>query len=235
VHPLNLLLVSQDMECAQLWDRAGNEVAIAVEALRSSNDAKRRLLRQKYNAVVVDFEREAAPTSLLDEVRKSPNNGKAIIVAMVNNTAEAAHAFRAGASICVEKRLSIDWVRRCLRAAHQTMREDRRRNARYAVHGFAVITLGQREHRAKLVNLSENGVGAQITEKAEVGTPARVRFSLPGSDGEIHGTGRVAWCGPDGRIGVHVRQIEETARRKVQQWLRERLQAEMARVQIVTV
>src|SRR5690348_9114656 len=159
VHPLNLLLISRDVECIDLWERAAAEVAVGIEAQQFANDAKRRVAREKYHAVVIDCETQSSPGALIDAVRKSPTNHHSVVIAIVNNTEDGAGAFRAGGSMCVEKRPSLEWVKRCLCAAHQTMVQDRRRHVRYPVRLHGLVAIDGHEYQAKLANISENGVG----------------------------------------------------------------------------
>jgi ActR/RegA family two-component response regulator len=220
---LNLLLVSRDTECVQMWNRASNDAAIDIELLHTDGDATRRLGRQKYNAVVIDFDLPGSPSDLVEQVRKSSTNSGAVIVAMVSNTGDAIGAFRAGASMSVDKRLTIDWVRRCLRAAHTTMVSDRRRYFRYPVSLAAKIQVNGELIEGKIVNISELGLGFALKRQPEIGAQIVARYRLPSTMADVECTGRVVWSTAQGRAGFRVGNMDSGSRTRVRGWLTAKL------------
>lgn len=84
-------------------------------------DAVKKLMRQRYDAVIVDWENEANATLVLKNARMSPANKTSLAVAIVEGQTSVRNAFRAGANFVLYKPISLEQAKTSLRAARALM------------------------------------------------------------------------------------------------------------------
>ncbi|HZU45373.1 MAG TPA: hypothetical protein VE994_22030, partial [Terriglobales bacterium] len=100
---LQSLLLCPEEKTARVLSRVLSELEIAMEQCTEPFDAVKKLMRQRYDAVIVDWENEANATLVLKNARMSPANKTSLAVAIVEGQTSVRNAFRAGANFVLYK------------------------------------------------------------------------------------------------------------------------------------
>jgi hypothetical protein len=136
-------------------------------------------------------------------------------------------AYENGANFVLQKPVTPEAIARSLRAAHSLIMRERRRSARHTSYADVQLVLGntQRVH-VNLNDVSENGFGAIMRQAVgtEIIGPVQLRFTLPGCERPIMGSGEVVWHRENGRLGVQFKQLRPSSRRALERWILRRLQ-----------
>jgi c-di-GMP-binding flagellar brake protein YcgR len=138
---------------------------------------------------------------------------------MVNGNSET-HALLVGANFMIHKPTDIEQARRCMRAAYGTMLQNRRRAARVPVDIAVVARVAEMgEIHARISDLSVGGLALHCTLPLQVNGEVLTQFSLPGTTGVIHATGRVVNANATGRAGIRFSFVPEEDRNFLENWL----------------
>jgi c-di-GMP-binding flagellar brake protein YcgR len=138
---------------------------------------------------------------------------------MVNGHSET-HALLVGANFMIHKPTDIDHARRCMRAAYGTMLQNRRRAARVPVDIAVVARVAEvGEIHARISDLSVGGLALYCSQPLQINREVLTQFSLPGTTGVIHATGKVVNANATGRAGVRFSFVPEDDRNLLENWL----------------
>jgi len=118
---LQSLLLCPEEKTARVLSRVLAELEIGMEQCTEPFDAVKKLMRQRYDAVIVDWENEANATLVLKNARMSPANKTSLAVAIVEGQTSVRNAFRAGANFVLYKPISLEQAKTSLRAARALM------------------------------------------------------------------------------------------------------------------
>jgi TonB family protein len=118
---LQSLLLCPEEKTARVLSRVLSELEIGMEQCTEPFDAVKKLMRQRYDAVIVDWENEANATLVLKNARMSPSNKTSLAVAIVEGQTSVRNAFRAGANFVLYKPISLEQAKTSLRAARALM------------------------------------------------------------------------------------------------------------------
>lgn len=118
---LQSLLLCPEEKTARVLSRVLSELEIGMEQCTEPFDAVKKLMRQRYDAVIVDWENEANATLVLKNARMSPANKTSLAVAIVEGQTSVRNAFRAGANFVLYKPISLEQAKTSLRAARALM------------------------------------------------------------------------------------------------------------------
>jgi periplasmic protein TonB len=118
---LQSLLLCPEEKTARVLSRVLAELEIGMEQCTEPFDAVKKLMRQRYDAVIVDWENEANATLVLKNARMSPANKMSLAVAIVEGQTSVRNAFRAGANFVLYKPISLEQAKTSLRAARALM------------------------------------------------------------------------------------------------------------------
>jgi CheY-like chemotaxis protein len=216
---LDGLLFTSDTQVLCVMNQILETFAIETEVCSNLDSALDAVTHRRLDAVIVDWDGAFDPTRIVRATRKSSPNGNSTIVAMVNRQSET-QALLVGANFMIHKPTDIDHARRCMRAAYGTMLQNRRRAARVPVE-IAVVArvVDVGEIHARISDLSVGGLALQCARPLPVNQEVLTQFSLPGTTGVIHATGRIANADSTGRAGVRFSFVPEEDRNLLEGWL----------------
>jgi CheY-like chemotaxis protein len=217
------LLCSPDPQVVTALQRILNSSGIELEICAQPEMSAQRLQQQKYDAVFVDCDDMPLGHELLQSLRKTPSNRKAIAFALTNGATDTRRAYALGANFTLEKPLTVEFTTRTLRAAAGLIARERRRYFRQDVCAKVrlwVKTTGRDgEQSALMTNLSETGMLlSQAALKA--GAKLRFEFTLPWSEIVVAGSGVVTWA-EEGYAGVRM-AVPKTVQRSLEDWVNDR-------------
>jgi len=117
------LLFCPDEKTARAVSQVLNELDFSVEPCTEPFGAVKRLMAQRFDAVVVDCDNEQNATLLFKSARNSNSNQSSLAVAVVEGQAGVAKAFRIGANLVLTKPINIEQAKGTLRVARGLLRK----------------------------------------------------------------------------------------------------------------
>lgn len=224
------LLISDDEAAATLTPVLAG-LGSAVLRCRHA-EAVKRLAREKFAAVVVDFE-DAKLTSHTFPSTEPPSAGlvlrqaqqaipghRTVTVALLSDKTKVRSAIGAGANFILYKPIVAEQAKAALRAAAALFKRDRRQSYRVPVQVPVQLKAGDKKAmEGILLDLGSDGLDVLMPQALLPATPIHVHFGLPGSGITVDASGEVAWSNPNGETGVRLLKVADELRRAMQEWL----------------
>src|SRR3982751_3730671 len=117
------LLFCLDEKLARVVTQVFSDLEFTVEAVNEPFAAGKKLMAQRYDAVVVDCENEPNATLLFKSARNSASNQSSLALALVEGQAGVAKAYRIGANLVLTKPINIEQAKGTLRVARGLLRK----------------------------------------------------------------------------------------------------------------
>ncbi|MGZ4837947.1 MAG: hypothetical protein ACXVZR_05310, partial [Terriglobales bacterium] len=95
-----------------------------MEAVQEPFAAVKKLMAQRYDAMVVDCENEANASLLFKSARNSGSNQSSLAIAVVEGQAGVAKAYRIGANLVLTKPINVEQAKGTLRVARGLLRKN---------------------------------------------------------------------------------------------------------------
>ena len=223
---LSALLLSQDIETVRVMRRVLEECRVQHESAAAQQTALDALSKRKFDAIIIDCEERCGGKAVLQQVRATASNKRAITFAIISNGISVQDAFAMGANFVLDKPLSPERAARSFRAAHGLMMRERRRYFRHKVRvGVSLFLPSGHEVKCMLSNLSENGMAVEVPQRFEPNTQVRVRFNLPTIHSTIEAKGEIAWQDNAKQAGVRFVHLEKLQQRDLEQWLSKKFES----------
>jgi len=118
------LLFCLDERLARVVTQVFNELDFHVEAVNEPFAAVKKLMAQRYDAVVVDCENEPNATLLFKSARNSSSNQSSLALALVEGQTGVAKAYRIGANLVLTKPINVEQAKGTLRVARGLLRKN---------------------------------------------------------------------------------------------------------------
>jgi periplasmic protein TonB len=116
------LLFCPDEKTARTVTQVLTELDFSVAPCVEPFAAVKKLMAERFDAVVVDCDNEQNATLLFKSARNSPGNQSSLAVAVVEGQAGVAKAFRIGANLVLTKPINVDQAKGTLRVARGLLR-----------------------------------------------------------------------------------------------------------------
>lgn len=218
---LRSLLLSQDQEMIDVVQRALLDLGIGVEVYSTADWAREDLTDSKFDAVIVDCDVTGAH-GLLQMIRGSASNARALTFAIVNGADGLHSAFELGANLALQKPLSVDRARSSLRAAYGLIMQERRRYFRHPIDIAVRVSPSERQqYVANTMNISEGGMAIRCDDDLPLNGLVKLTFLLPGRKHEIEARGVIVWKDARGHAGIRFEPMSVPSRQKLNDWLAE--------------
>lgn len=118
------LLFCPDEKLAKVVSQVFSELDFSIEPVHEPFAAVKRLMAQRYDAVVVDCENEQNASLLLKSARNSSHNQSSLAIALVEGQAGVAKAYRIGANLVLTKPINVEQAKGTLRVARGLLRKN---------------------------------------------------------------------------------------------------------------
>jgi hypothetical protein len=217
------LLVSADTATIQQFGNALQEFSILPEVCQESEAAVGLLKRRKFDAVIVDRQLGEQCGLILDEVRQSPSNRRAVTFAISGSDAECT-ALRKKSEFVFERPLSPKSIRSTLKPAYGLILRERRRYFRYPISiPVTVLRTNMPEVRCDSVNISAGGMALSTFVPLIAGEEVQVQFILPDHKGTFLAESEICWL-KTGCLGVRFVSLSPERKSELQGWLSRKLE-----------
>jgi c-di-GMP-binding flagellar brake protein YcgR len=220
---LKSLLLSSDDRTVRILRRVLSDLEIGVEHCADSEEAVRRLTRQRFEAIIVDCSDTEESTNVLRASKAAPVNKRALSIVLVENDVGLKGGFEMGAHFVLHKPLAVERAKASFRAVRALMKSERRLQMRVPVQ-VPVVCLGSSKYHARTLDLCEGGMAIRFVG-GSVAKENNLRFTLelPGMAEKLEIWGELAWEGDDDRAGVRFKGINEEQRNALRDWLNTQL------------
>jgi DNA-binding response OmpR family regulator len=138
---LKSLLVSSDDRTVRILRRVLSDLEIGVEHCADSEDAVRRLTRQRFEAIIVDCSDTEESGNVLRASKAAPVNKRALSIILVENNVGLKGGFEMGAHFVLHKPLAVERAKASFRAVRALMKSERRLQMRVPIQ-VPVVCLG---------------------------------------------------------------------------------------------
>ena len=217
---LQSLVLCSDDKILRVLRRVLSELEIDVEHCSDPESAIHKLTRQRFEAVIVDCNREEVAAQVLRSARSAICNKRAVAVAILDSQKAVKSAFDLGAHFVLYKPISAERAKTSFRAARALMKRERRRNIRIPVEMPVNLTFhGRTEQKSVTVDLSEGGVAVQLGQRPPSSGPIRVGFTLPGVEFRVECEGEIAWENAGKQAGIRFLDPSPEIRDQIKAWL----------------
>jgi protein TonB len=118
------LLFCPDEKLARVVSQVFSELDFSVEPVHEPFAAVKKLMAQRYDAIVVDCENEQNASLLFKSARNSSSNQSSLAIALVEGQAGVAKAYRIGANLVLTKPINVEQAKGTLRVARGLLRKN---------------------------------------------------------------------------------------------------------------
>jgi protein TonB len=118
------LLFCPDEKLAKVVSQVFSELDFTVEPVHEPFAAVKKLMAQRYDAIVVDCENEQNASLLFKSARNSSFNQSSLAIALVLGQAGVAKAYRIGANLVLTKPINVEQAKGTLRVARGLLRKN---------------------------------------------------------------------------------------------------------------
>jgi hypothetical protein len=219
---LKSLLISSDDRTVRVLRRVLSDLEIGVDHCANSDDAVRRLTRQRFEAIIVDCSDTEDSTNVLRATKAAPVNKRALSIVLVEANVGLKGGFEMGAHFVLHKPLAVERAKASFRAVRALMKSERRLQMRVPVE-VPVSCQGSMRYHAKTIDLCEGGMAIQFMGRSAGETTLRFSLELPGMKHKLEIWGEVAWEGEGDRAGVRFKSVADEQRNMLRDWLNTQL------------
>jgi protein TonB len=118
------LLFCLDERLARVVTQVFSDLDFTVEPVNEPFAAVKKLMTQRYDAIVVDCENEPNATLLFKSARNSSSNQSSLALALVEGQTGVAKAYRIGANLVLTKPINVEQAKGTLRVARGLLRKN---------------------------------------------------------------------------------------------------------------
>src|SRR5271156_6768846 len=118
------LLFCPDEKLARVVSQVFSDLDFTVEPVHEPFAAVKKLMTQRYDAVVVDCENEQNASLLFKSARNSGSNQSSLAIALVLGQAGVAKSYRIGATLVLTKPINVEQAKGTLRVARGLLRKN---------------------------------------------------------------------------------------------------------------
>ena len=118
------VLFCQDEKLARVLSQVFAEVDFTVDHASDAFSVVKKLMAQRYDAIVVDCDNEQNSALVFKSARNSALNQNSLAIAVVEGQSGVARAYRMGASLVLTKPVNVEHIKGTLRVARGLLRKN---------------------------------------------------------------------------------------------------------------
>src|SRR5215467_8859884 len=161
---LKSLLLSSDEKTIRILRRVLGDLEIEVDHCAQSETAIRKITRERFEAVIIDCADLQEAGQVLQGVKASPVNKRALSVVLVEAPVGLRGGFEMGAHFVLHKPISGERSKASFRAVRALMKQERRGQLRVTVQ-VPVMCIGSHTYHGKTLDLCEGGMAVQFKDR----------------------------------------------------------------------
>jgi ActR/RegA family two-component response regulator len=214
------VLVNVDQPTTAILRDCFRQFNVEVQSIGAADTP--RLQKEKVDAVVVVLDENTG--SVLETIRTSASNKRAVIFAICNSVAEAIRYSKYGVNVLLETPVDRQNALRAVRTTHLLIVHEFRRYVRIPIVSKFDATAGMNHISGTTVEVSGGGMSVRYTGKVSMNDDTQISFDLPGQSG-IKVRGVICWIKPsESTVGIRFEPPDQPGRDAVRKWIDEYLQ-----------
>jgi hypothetical protein len=217
---IRALVVTTDASLLSLFVDISREIGVVTDISEQAPGIPPELGRQKYEALLIDFDSVRDSGSVLTALRASPSNQHAVVFAIATEHYQREAALLHGANFVFGRPIDNKELRRTLYTAYDAMTRERRRYFRFTAELPVFITRSDGSDLvARTSNVSANGMS--ICSSGSFNLGERVGLMLDLQNGELHvlARGTIVWDDKHGKSGISFQCVRPELQRTLNTWL----------------
>ena len=222
---LEALIVSSDAQVLETLVKALTRLEIESSNCEDAAAAE-QIAKRKFDAILIDCDRQRQASGLLGEIRKSRSNRTSTVLALADTGSQATDLLKLGANLVITKPVTHQLAWKTLRATLGVMEQERRRYFRHELAvAVDVATNDGNQCNAQATNLSEGGMAvkfdpsSQCTLRLQPGAMGTVRFCLPSGNSDwISAKVSFAWVDSEGKAGLRFEIVDPDSLNTMESW-----------------
>ena len=221
---IQAFLMTRDLVLVTSFTDVCRELGVEVQAITWSDRVPEELSREKYEAVLIDFDTVPNPLPVLSAVRQSPANRNAVIFAAATETGARQQALTNGVNLVIQRPFDAKEMRRVLHGAYDVMVHERRSYFRCAaeIPVHLIRTRSGEDFRCTTMNLSSRGAGLKVPSSLDPGEELQLVMFLQEPDVTVRAVGIVVWDDKHGRAGINFKCATPRHQIGLDSWLDKR-------------
>jgi hypothetical protein len=210
------MVVSRDHQEISVLECILGSLHMNVQVESEPQRAWDTLSKSKIDALIVDSDLEGTE-DLLGGLHGSAVNSVPLVI--LSGQRGKRHEHAQGAPFRFEKPISVEQAVRTLSAARNVILDGRLHYHRQALDIPVSLSCRGQRLKARLVNLSEGGIGIWRTQPIPASGPVQVSFSVPSKKQPFRLRGEFAWKDDQGKAGIRFVGLTPEMRRNLRLWL----------------
>lgn len=219
---MKLLVVDDEPDVLRLIKTILQSLGYEVLALTDSEEAARRVDREKFDGIFVDARMPGMDGfALTRHVRNSASNCSVPIVMLTGyDEVETMRAgFKAGVTFFVGKPPEVKQLGEMLKVFHGAMLREKRSYLRLPLRTVVSCRSENHQFTSASVNIGEGGMLLDQSGGLEVGREVELRFTLPQIPEALNPRGKVVRVDASSHMGVHFEGLSAEDRKAIQAYI----------------
>src|SRR5579864_433647 len=197
------LVITLDPWLGSTFSDLSKEFGIYTQTSSDSRGVPEELGREKFEALLLDFDTVSDSAPILITLRGNPSNNSAVVLAVATGDERKQQAINLGVNFVFERPLEAKDLRLALSTAHGLMRSEERRYFRCPIELPVQLTrANSTEIQCTTFNVSSGGMAVHSTIPFDLAESLEIALEL--TEGRIvlaHGA--VVWDDRHGKSGIH--------------------------------
>jgi hypothetical protein len=215
------LLVSNEQQACDVISHSLRSLAIRTEICVDALSAVDLLEKQKFEAIVVDFQLGEQAQGFCEYLQFSRTNRTAVTFAI---TPDSGLEVKSHSTFVLYRPLIESSVSQTMKAAYGIVIRERRRYFRCPIVVPASVRADDTTKvRCEIVNVSEGGVAIRFRTNPLPAVKA-IQFTLPGCTCDFSVGARICWQYPSGVMGLEFKGFSIRQKAELQEWLARKLE-----------
>ena len=211
-------VVSPDPELIETFSSLFREKHVDVVRCAQGPGAIDQLSNQRFEAIVLDFDKVAESADVLRRVRGMNHRG--LVIAVASDNCRRQNASDLGISIVIARPLVRAQIRQVLHSTYGGMLRDRQEYFRLAVDLPVWIRRSSGSLlQCAILNLSQRGMAVGAPSPFQVGEDVNLGFAIPNADIFVGADGEVVWDDRRGTAGITFECANPAVQKRYFAWL----------------
>lgn len=215
---IKALIVSRDPGMIEVLSPLFRERYIETVCCDSASDAIGQLSANKFEAIILDFDRVAGCEDTLSSLKGTSKS--VLVIAVASESSVKQSASDLGANVVIGRPVHREHIRDLLRSTYGRMLRDRQEYFRLA----ADLPVWIRRASGSLLqcatlNLSQRGVAVSTVCALQTGEAVNLGFAIPNADIFVSADGKVVWYDKCGAAGITFECSNPSVQKRYFAWL----------------
>lgn len=217
---MRALIVCRDPEIIRIFSQIFGEVGIEIQKCGSEPRAIDQLMSDKFEALVLDFDKLPDCPDVVRRVRGIRPNQAAQVFAIVSNDAATTKALESGATFVLKRPPMPFQIRNLLHTVYGRMLRSLQAYFRLNIEfTISIARASGQLLQCTTINISQNGMAVTTPAILQPGEPLHLVFVVPNTDIIVGAEATVIWDDGHGKAGIRFECTSPPTHARFVEWL----------------